>query len=180
MFCRYLDTIDSDTGALNTISALNLIVFGAKLEHLDLIEYVVVDLLKVKWSSFIRREFFKQMFIFLTFFIIGMFCFVVRPLPKGTCNLGASNTTEFENNTTTTISTTTTAMVTEIITGIVSSLPTTTNETIETPEKVLVTSCGEDEGDFVIETGIGVCYLHVMDTPTDKVFENPRAKKWNL
>ena len=45
--CRYLDTIDSDTGELNTISALNLIVFGAKLEHLDLIEYVVVDLLKV-------------------------------------------------------------------------------------------------------------------------------------
>ena len=185
MFCRYLDTIDSDTGALNTISALNLIVFGAKLEHLDLIEYVVVDLLKVKWSSFIRREFFKQMFIFLTFFIIGMFCFVVRPLPKGTCNLGASNTTEFENNTTTTpttttTSTTTTAMVTEIITGIVSSLPTTANETVETPEKVLVTSCGDDEGDFVIETGIGVCYLHVMDTPTDKVFENPRAKTWIL
>ena len=159
-----------------------MIVFGAKLEHLDLIEYVVVDLLKVKWSSFIRREFFKQMFIFLTFFIIGMFCFVVRPLPKGTCNLGASNTTEFENNTTTTISTTTTAMVTEIITGIVSSLPTTTNETIETPEKVLVTSCGDDEGDFVIETGLGVCYLHVMDTSADKVFDNgnPRAKKWNL
>ena len=71
-------------------------------------------------------------------------------------------------------------MVTEIITGIVSSLPTTTNETVETPEKVLVTSCGEDEGDFVIETGLGVCYLHVMDTPTDKVFENPRAKKLNL
>ena len=125
------------------------------------------------------------MFIFLAFFIIGMFCFVVRPLPKGTCNLGASNTTEFENNktttpTTTTTSTTTTAMVTEIITGIVSSLPTTTNETVETPEKVLVTSCGDEEGDFVIETGIGVCYLHVMDTPTDKVFENPRAKKLNL
>ena len=44
---RYLDTIHSDTGAINTISALNLIVFGPKLEHLDLIEYVVVDLLKV-------------------------------------------------------------------------------------------------------------------------------------
>ena len=45
---RYLDTIHSDTGELNTISALNLIVFGPKLGHLDLIEYVVVDLLRVK------------------------------------------------------------------------------------------------------------------------------------
>ena len=51
---RYLDTIDSDTGVLNKISALNLIVFGPKLEHLDLIEYVIVDLLKVKWNTFVK------------------------------------------------------------------------------------------------------------------------------
>ena len=35
---KFLDTIDSDTGELQTKSALNLIVFGPKLEHLDLIE----------------------------------------------------------------------------------------------------------------------------------------------
>ena len=52
-------------------SALNLIVFGPKLEHLDLIEYVVVDLLKVKWNSFVRREFFIQMGIFSIFFGIS-------------------------------------------------------------------------------------------------------------
>ena len=69
---RYLDTIDSDTGVLNTMSALNLIVFGPKLEHLDLIEYVVVDLLKVKWNSFVRREFFIQMAIFTFFFAISI------------------------------------------------------------------------------------------------------------
>lgn len=34
----YLDTIHSETGELQTKSALNLIVFGPKLEHLDLIE----------------------------------------------------------------------------------------------------------------------------------------------
>ena len=50
--CRYLDTINSDTGDVNTISALNLIVFGAKLEHLDLIENIVVDLLKVGKNGF--------------------------------------------------------------------------------------------------------------------------------
>ena len=101
MIFRYLDTIDSDTGVLNTMSALNLIVFGPKLEHLDLIEYVVVDLLKVKWNSFVRREFFIQMAIFAFFFAIskftifysnlislhclGMFVYLVRPIPSGVC-----------------------------------------------------------------------------------------------
>ena len=166
---RYLDTINSDTGELNTISALNLIVFGAKLEHLDLIEYVVVDLLKVKWSSFIRREFFKQMFIFLVFFILGMFCFVVRPYPQGTCKLDLGNSTDFENDTTTTPSTTTTTM-TEIISGLVTGMPMLANETNQTSsEDSLVTSCSEGEGDLVIDTGLGSCYLHVMDTPVDKL-----------
>ena len=82
---RYLDTIDSDTGELNTNSALNLIVFGNKLEHLDLIEYVVVDLLRVKWNTFVRREFFIQMMIFTVFFFITMFTFLVRPLATGIC-----------------------------------------------------------------------------------------------
>ena len=77
-----------------------MIVFGPKLEHLDLIEYVVVDLLKVKWNSFVRREFFIQMAIFSVFFGIskimniffsflgpnlGMFTYLVRPGPMGYC-----------------------------------------------------------------------------------------------
>ena len=45
---KYLDTIHSDTGCIQPKSALNLIVFGQKLDHVDMIEYVVVDLLKVK------------------------------------------------------------------------------------------------------------------------------------
>ena len=76
-------------------------MFGPKLEHLDLIEYVVVDLLKVKWNSFVRREFFIQMAIFSVFFGIskimniffknfsgpnlGMFTYLVRPGPMGYC-----------------------------------------------------------------------------------------------
>ena len=78
-----------------------MIVFGPKLEHLDLIEYVVVDLLKVKWNSFVRREFFIQMAIFSVFFGIskimkifffifsgpnlGMFTYLARPGPMGYC-----------------------------------------------------------------------------------------------
>ena len=83
---KYLDTIHSETGELNTISALNLIVFGPKLEHLDLIEYVIVDLLKVKWESFVKAEFFKQFFAFTVFFFVGCVCFIARPsTPEGSC-----------------------------------------------------------------------------------------------
>lgn len=63
---------------MQTVSALNLIVFGQKLEHLDLIEYVIVDLLKVKWNSFVRRTFYTQFFIFVMFFILSSGCFVMR------------------------------------------------------------------------------------------------------
>ena len=66
------------------------------MEHLDLIENVVVDLLRVKWNSFVKREFFKQMFIFSIFFFLSMFVFLVRPIPRGVFNPEdpANSTTE--------------------------------------------------------------------------------------
>ena len=69
----------SQTGELQTNSALNLIVFGTKLEHLDLIEYVVVDLLNAKYNTFVRRVFRRQMIVFLLFFCLSSFCFISRP-----------------------------------------------------------------------------------------------------
>ena len=60
-------------------SALNLIVFGPKLEHLDLIEYVIVDLLNVKYKTFIKKIFFKRFAVFMVFFFISLFVFVTRP-----------------------------------------------------------------------------------------------------
>ena len=75
----YLDTINSLTGELNTNSALNLIVFGPKIAHLDLIEYVVVDLLKVKWDSFVKKEFFTQLYTFVVYFFLAAACFILRP-----------------------------------------------------------------------------------------------------
>ena len=90
---EYLDTIHSDTGELQTKSALNLvisqllrdlyfyfdkIVFGPHLEHLDLIEYVIVDLLKAKWNSYIRKSFFRQFFAFSVYFTISTVAFTLR------------------------------------------------------------------------------------------------------
>ena len=45
---------------------------------MDLIEYVIVDLLKVKWNSFVKRQFFTQFFIFIAFFILSSCCFIMR------------------------------------------------------------------------------------------------------
>lgn len=78
-----LDTINSSTGELQTQSALNLIVFGPTIEHLDLIEGVTVDLLKTKWNSFIKKNFYRQIAMFTVFFLISAFCFVSRPMTPG-------------------------------------------------------------------------------------------------
>ena len=52
--------------------------FQDKLEHLDLIEGVVVDLLQTKWKSFIKKNFFIQMAMYSVYFVISLFVFVSR------------------------------------------------------------------------------------------------------
>ena len=54
-----------------------------RLEHLDLIEGIIVDLLRVKWKTFIRGNFFRQIARFFVYFLISMFVFVVRPTGGG-------------------------------------------------------------------------------------------------
>ena len=66
------------SGELQTESALNLIVFGPHLEHLDLIEYVIVDLLKAKWDSYIKKSFFRQFFAFSIYFCFSTIAFTLR------------------------------------------------------------------------------------------------------
>ena len=83
------------TGELQTNSALNLIVFGTKLEHLDLIEYVIVDLLKVKWESFIRRTFYRQFITFTMFFLVSTAVFTLRPNMETSASWACTNSTNF-------------------------------------------------------------------------------------
>ena len=57
-----------------------------RIEHLDLIEGIVVNVLQTKWKSFIRRVFFKQMMIYFVYFVISICVFVTRPVhPMYTC-----------------------------------------------------------------------------------------------
>ena len=81
-----MDSINSKNGQLQTQSALNLIVFGALIEHLDLIEGIIVDLLQTKWKSFIKKEFFRQLTIFALYFFLASFCYITRPIvPPANC-----------------------------------------------------------------------------------------------
>ena len=149
---RYLDTIDSDTGVLNKISALNLIVFGPKLEHLDLIEYVIVDLLKVKWNTFIKREFFKQMAQFTFFFSLAITAFVTRPRPEGDCETsGQTNQTWLGNLTDSDL----TSLSLEGEAGVEAGNWTGSVSGNET--------CLNDQA------GLGNCYLYALETELDYI-----------
>ena len=72
-------------------------MFGPKIAHLDLIEYVIVDLLRVKWKSFVQRSFYRQFFMFSLYFLMSAFCFVSRTsMPTKAawaCNITQANTT---------------------------------------------------------------------------------------
>ena len=59
----------------------------------DLIEYVIVDLLKVKWNSFVKRTFYTHFLIFALYFLLSSCCFVMRGTTPnaedaGNCTLG--------------------------------------------------------------------------------------------
>ena len=68
--------------------------FQDRLEHLDLIEGIVVDLLKTKWRCFIKQNFFNQIFRFTIYFLISLYCFVIRPVGTGTECVPIGNSTD--------------------------------------------------------------------------------------
>ena len=124
---EYLDTIHSESGELQTKSALNLIVFGPHLEHLDLIEYVIVDLLQAKWTSYIKKSFFRQFFAFTIYFCFSTIAFTLRhnqelerPCPANatlndTMEAGNMTTLEYFNTSLSTTALTSLPVVDELI-----------------------------------------------------------------
>ncbi|KAG1682090.1 Transient receptor potential cation channel subfamily V member 5 [Nymphon striatum] len=49
-----VDTICSKTGEINKTSALNLVVYGDNVAHLDMMEGLIIHLLKAKWNKFVK------------------------------------------------------------------------------------------------------------------------------
>ncbi|XP_025074158.1 transient receptor potential cation channel subfamily V member 5 [Pogonomyrmex barbatus] len=77
-----IDTIDVNTGTINKNSALNLVVFGDKDEHLELMDGVLVDLLNAKWNTFVKSRFYRQFFLFCFYFVLSLISFTLRPGPS--------------------------------------------------------------------------------------------------
>ncbi|XP_048506566.1 transient receptor potential cation channel subfamily V member 5 isoform X2 [Athalia rosae] len=77
-----IDTIDIATGKISNNSALNLVVFGDKDEHLELMDGVLVDLLNAKWNTFVKSRFYRQYFLFCFYFLISLVSFTLRPGPS--------------------------------------------------------------------------------------------------
>ncbi|XP_043801795.1 transient receptor potential cation channel subfamily V member 5 isoform X2 [Apis laboriosa] len=76
-----VDTIDVDTGSISHNSALNLVVFGEKDEHLELMDGILVDLLNAKWNTFVKFRFYRQFFLFCFYFVLSLISFTLRPGP---------------------------------------------------------------------------------------------------
>ncbi|KAH0821155.1 hypothetical protein GEV33_001636 [Tenebrio molitor] len=76
-----IDTIDIETGQISKTSALNLVVFGDKDEHLELMDGLLIDLLNAKWNTFVKFKFYKQFFTFTFYFLISLVGFTLRPGP---------------------------------------------------------------------------------------------------
>lgn len=76
-----IDTIDCETGNISKDSALNLVVFGDKDEHLELLDGILIDLLKTKWSTFVKSRFYRQFYLFSSYFLISLISFLLRPGP---------------------------------------------------------------------------------------------------
>ncbi|XP_034187627.1 transient receptor potential cation channel subfamily V member nanchung [Osmia lignaria lignaria] len=77
-----VDTIDVNTGSISHNSALNLVVFGEKDEHLELMDGILVDLLNAKWNTFVKSRFYRQFFLFCFYFILSLISFTLRPGPS--------------------------------------------------------------------------------------------------
>ncbi|XP_037076817.1 transient receptor potential cation channel subfamily V member 5-like [Pollicipes pollicipes] len=76
-----LDSIDMETGKIDRNSALNLIAFGENLDHLDMLDGVIVDLLVAKWNAFVKTKFKRMMILFGVYFLLNLACFTLRPGP---------------------------------------------------------------------------------------------------
>ncbi|XP_048481882.1 transient receptor potential cation channel subfamily V member 5 isoform X2 [Plutella xylostella] len=96
-----VDTIDTETGLISKDSALNLVVFGEKDEHLELLEGMLIDLLKTKWNTFVKFRFYRQFILFSCYFLVSLVCFTLRPgpPPERAVNGTALNSTLTANDT---------------------------------------------------------------------------------
>lgn len=69
-----------------------------KLEHLELLDGVVIDLLKTKWDTFVKSRFYKQFYMFSFYFLFSLVSFISRPGPVEKDEDDVDRTTTETNN----------------------------------------------------------------------------------
>ncbi|KAK6033465.1 ankyrin repeat protein [Ostertagia ostertagi] len=82
-----IDTINEVTGDLNEASALSLVVYGEKKEHLDLLDGLLETVLEAKWQAFGKRSMLRSLLAFTFFYIFVVAAFSLRPIPMSTAQL---------------------------------------------------------------------------------------------
>lgn len=50
---------------------------------MDLLEGVLIDLLKTKWNTFVKAKFYRQFYFFFCYFLVSLFAFGLRPRAYG-------------------------------------------------------------------------------------------------
>ena len=176
---QYLDTIHSETGELQTKSALNLIVFGPHLEHLDLIEYVIVDLLKAKWDSYIKKSFFRQFFAFTIYFLFSTVAFTLRHNQELTQPCPPNATLNATNLTTPLFTLTSLPVLEDMISDppdLLNSTWLALNDSVANITAALNTTKEEEEEEDeeeemcdIPEAELDMCHLQAYDTPVKQV-----------
>ncbi|KAI1701171.1 ankyrin repeats (3 copies) domain-containing protein [Ditylenchus destructor] len=73
-----IDTINQETGQLNEDSALSLVVYGESMEHLDLLDGLLEDLLKAKWQSYGRTKWIISLLAFCFYYAVFSMAFMNR------------------------------------------------------------------------------------------------------
>lgn len=49
---------------------------------MELLDGVVIDLLKTKWDTFVKSRFYKQFYMFSFYFLFSLVSFILRPGPS--------------------------------------------------------------------------------------------------
>lgn len=71
-----------------------LLCLKEKDEHLELLEGMLIDLLKTKWNTFVKFRFYRQFILFACYFVVSLVCFILRPGPPDRAlNSTVANTT---------------------------------------------------------------------------------------
>ena len=151
-------------------------MFGPHLEHLDLIEYVIVDLLKAKWDSYIKKSFFRQFFAFTIYFLFSTVAFTLRHNQELTQPCPPNATLNTTNLTTPLFTLTSLPVLEDMISDppdLLNSTWLALNDSMANITAALNTIKDEEEEEEemcdIPEEELDMCHLQAYDTPVKQV-----------